>query len=98
MLKAWRSAQSLSVGDADPLMRAIVEYLNEDDTGIGLVDLSAKELIDKLKAAGADLPYMGGGKNVAQRLRELKSMLSGLGIEIAERVYKYRPRFTIQLR
>lgn len=98
VLKAWRSAQSLSVGDADPLMRAIVEYLNEDDTGIGLVDLSAKELIDKLKATGADIPYMGGAKNVAQRLREIKDMLGGLGVEFSERIVRYRPRFTIQLR
>ncbi len=98
VLKAWRSAQSLSVGDADPLMRAIVEYLSEDDTGIGLVDLSAKELIDKLKAAGADLPFMGGGRNVAQRLRELAPMLTGMGILISERVVKYRPKFTIQSR
>lgn len=98
VLKAWRSAQSLSVGDADPLMRAIVEYLSEDDTGIGLVDLSAKELLDKLKSSGADLPFMGGGRNVAQRLRELAPMLTGMGILISERVVKYRPKFTIQSR
>lgn len=98
VLKAWRSAQSLSVGDADPLMRAIVEYLNEDDTGMGLVDLSAKELIDKLKANGADIPFMGGGKNIAQRLRELKNMLEPLSIRIQEVTYQFRPRFTIQQR
>lgn len=98
VLKAWRSAQGLSVGDADPLMRAIVEYINEDDTGFGLFDLSPKELIDKLKLAGADIPFMGGGKNIAQRLRELKSMLDGLGIDLKERMVQQRPKFTIQAR
>ena len=98
VLKAWRSAQSLSVGDADPLMRAIVEYLNEDDTGIGLVDLSAKDLMQKLKSTDSGLPFLGGGKAIAHRLRELKGMLAGLGISMTERFTKGRPYFTIQFR
>lgn len=96
VLKAWRSAQSLSVGDADPLMRAIVEYLNEDDTGMGLIDLSAKELMQKLKNTDSGLPYIGGGKAIAYRLRELKSMLAGLNIGLTEKTVLQRPRFTIQ--
>lgn len=96
VLKAWRSAQSLSVGDADPLMRAIVEYLSEDDTGFGLVDLSAKELMQKLKNTDSGLPYVGGGKAIAYRLRELKSMLAGLNITLTEKIVLQRPRFTIQ--
>lgn len=98
VLKAWRSAQSLSVGDADPLMRAIVEYLNEDDTGIGLVDLSAKDLMQKLKSTDGGMPFLGGGKAIAHRLRELKSMLAGLNIVLTEKVVMKRPRFSIQWR
>lgn len=96
ILQAWRNAQSMAVGDADPLMRAIVEYINEDDSGFGLVDLNAKEMIDKLKLSGADLPYLGGGKVVAQRLRELKNVLAALGVKLEERIVKQRARFTIQ--
>lgn len=95
ILTAWRSAQSLSVGDADPLMRAIVEYMNEDSTGMGLYDLSAKELVQKLQAAGADMPYMGGGKVIAQRLRELKGMFNALGFTFTERIVQHRPKFSI---
>lgn len=95
ILTAWRSAQSLSVGDADPLMRAIVEYLNEDGIGMGLHDLSAKELVQKLQAAGADMPYLGGGKVIAQKLRELKGMLNALGITLTERTVMHRPKFSV---
>jgi len=97
ILTAWRSAQSLSVGDADPLMRAIVEYMNEDSTGMGLCDLSAKELVQKLQAAGADMPFMGGGKAIAYRLRELKGMLATLNIALTEKNILQRPRFSIYL-
>lgn len=97
ILKAWRSAQSLSVGDADPLMRAIVEYLSDNAMGTGLQDLSAKELVSTLEKAGYDLPFMGGGKGIAARLRELKTMLATLGITLTERVIQQRPRFSIEL-
>ena len=97
ILKAWRSAQSLSVGDADPLMRAIVEYLSDNAMGTGLQDLSAKVLVTALQKAGYELPFIGGGKVISQRLRELKGMLGTLGINLTERVVMQRPRFTIEL-
>ncbi len=98
VLNAWRNAQALSVGDADPLMRAIVEYISDNATGLGLYDLSSKDLISTLQKAGHDLPFMGGGKVIAQRLRELKGILANLGITLSERDVKYRPRFTIQIK
>lgn len=96
LLTAWRKAQSMSVGDADPLMNAIAEYLANDPTGLGLFDLSAKALLDKLKAEGYEVPFLGGGKRIAARLRELKSTFAGLGIQLTERVSQSRPFFTIR--
>jgi hypothetical protein len=62
-----------------------------------LQDLSAKDLVTALQKAGYELPFMGGGKIIAQRLRELKGMLATLGINLTERVVMQRPRFTVEL-
>lgn len=96
LLTAWRKAQSMSVGDADPFMNAIAEYIANDPTGLGLYDLSPKALVEKLKSEGYDVPFLGGGKRIAARLRELKSTFAGLNIQLTERAAQGRPFFTIR--
>ena len=75
---------------------AVLAVLPDDDVAIGLLFTSdariaemngqwrgkAAELAAKLTALGADLPYMGGGKAIAGKLREGKGTLALFGLAI----------------
>lgn len=89
-LKALRAAQALSIGDADPLLAAILEYAPAD----GLVRLKAAELVKDLANRGADIPFQGGGKAIARKLRELRSPLIMAGWRLHEDKAE-QPLFTI---
>ena len=78
-LEAWRAAQQLSIVDLDPLAQAVLEYLPaEGFRG------SASDLVRALVNRGADLPYQGGGKAIARKLRELAPTLRLAGIRLQE--------------
>jgi len=81
-LEGWRRAQMLAIGEADPLLLAIVDY----GPGIEatLQRRAAGELVKTLTAAGADLPWLGGGKAIARRLRELRPSLALAGWTLQE--------------
>lgn len=68
ILKAWRSAQSLSVGDADPLIRAIVEYLGGNGNGHWSSGLERQRPGDDAGKGRVRSPFMGGGKAIAAPL------------------------------
>jgi len=96
-LYALQQAQSLVVGEADPLVEAIVMHLDAIGTG-GSWRGTASELVAALTAAGADLPFLGGGKAIARRLREAKATLRLAGIAMREENVMGRPFFTFQKR
>jgi hypothetical protein len=77
-LTAWRQAQSLSIGDADPLLSAILEY-GDALPATEQFRRTATELVQALTTAGATIPYLGGGKAIAGRLRELRGSLALAG-------------------
>jgi hypothetical protein len=79
-LIAWRQAQALAVGDADPLLRVITEYTPV----AGFVRKTATDIVRALADAGADLPHIGGRKAIAGRLRELKASLGLAGWRLEE--------------
>lgn len=85
VLDAWRRAQMLSIVDLDPLAAAIMEYLPKD----GLRG-TPSEIVQALQEAGADLPYLGGGKAIARRLRELAPTLRFAGVRIREEKDEHR--------
>lgn len=84
LLLALRQAQALTVGEADPLTEAIVTHFDAIAQG-GFWEGSGRDLTRALTDAGADLPYLGGGKRVANCLREAKATLVLMGIELSER-------------
>jgi hypothetical protein len=84
MLLALRKAQALTVGEADPLVEAIVRSFHSiahDGVWEGRPADLAKELLD----AGAELPYLGGGKRIARMLREARKTLELMGYNLSER-------------
>jgi len=83
MLLALRRAQALTVGEADPLIEAIAVHFHDIATD-GLWSGRPSELVAALTAAGADLPYLGGGKRIARRLRESRRTLEIANIEFSE--------------
>lgn len=91
-LLALRSAQALTVGEADELAEAIITNIDhlQDWTG------SAADLVRELGNLGADLPYLGGGKAIARRIRELRPTLALAGINVWEGRHKNRPSFTLR--
>jgi hypothetical protein len=91
VLAAWRAAQALAIGDADPLLAAIAEYAPPE----GHQQVTASELIRRLNHAGAELPYLGGGQRIANHLRELRSMLSQAGWQLDEKRVGDRTYFSI---
>jgi hypothetical protein len=83
MLRALRRAQALTVGEADPLVEAIAMHLDQlcgDSDWRG----SASDLIRALGAAGADLPFFGGGKRITRQLRESRATLAIMGVTLRE--------------
>lgn len=90
-LLAWRQAQSLAVGDADPLVAAILEY----GTAVAGRTLTPADLVRELTRAGADIPLLGGGKRIAKQLRELRSLLKLAGWQLAETSYGHGVAFML---
>lgn len=86
-LMAWRKAISASVGDANPLLAAIIEL------GPKILALDSRaftgktptELINLLQQNGANLPHYGGGKRIAGELRELQPVLLQVGWVLSDR-------------
>ncbi len=89
-LRAWRMAQQLSVVDLDPLVQALMAYLPPE----GLRG-TATQIVQALQDAGADLPYMGGGKAISRRLRELSGTLRCAGIKAQEERFGHGTLWTI---
>jgi hypothetical protein len=84
-LLAWRRAHTLAIGDPDPLLRAIVEYLPAS----GFRRVTATELVRRLSVAAdqagdAPLPFLGGGKAIARQVREIKGALEQMDISLLE--------------
>lgn len=79
VLRAWRQAQQLAVADLDPLTEAILNYLPE-----GGLRGNAAAIVSELQNRGADLPYLGGGKAIARKLREARAALNLANITIQE--------------
>jgi hypothetical protein len=77
-LHALQKAQLLAVTDPDPLLAAIIAHI-----GDGL-NATPKELVRELQQRGADLPFLGGGKAIANRVREAKDTLRLMGIRVQE--------------
>jgi hypothetical protein len=88
-LTAWRAAQSLAVIEADPLLTAILEY-GEKVLPEQRFRQSATEMVRVLTDAGAEIPYQGGGKAIANRLRELRSSLALAGWKLDTGVDEHR--------
>ncbi|NLF02020.1 MAG: hypothetical protein GX601_13690 [Anaerolineales bacterium] len=95
MLLSLRQAQSLAVGDADPLVEAIHMYF-DDLASTGSWEGAPGELVKALRETGAELAWQGGGKAIARMLREGRSTLEVLGISVHER--PVRGRRTSQFR
>jgi hypothetical protein len=91
VLSAWRAAQALAVGDADPLLAAILEHAPPE----GYSQITASEMVKRLMQTGADLPFLGGGQRIANHLRELRSMLSLAGWQLDEKRVGDRVYFSI---
>lgn len=78
-LDAWNRAQQLCITDPDPLVAAILEFLPAE----GLRG-SPTDIVRILQERGAELPYLGGAKAIARRLRELSPTLRLAGVSIQE--------------
>lgn len=92
VLLALRSAQSLAIGEADELAAAIITNADQLQGWMG----TSVELVQHLTGLGADLPYLGGGKSITRRLREIQGTLALAGVTMLEDTYRGRPRFIIR--
>jgi hypothetical protein len=81
-LEALQQAQALTVGNSDDLLTAIVEHADGLLGESGQWRGKAAELASKLTNLGADLPYFGGGKTIAGKLREGKGTLALFGLDL----------------
>jgi hypothetical protein len=78
-LGALGTAQLVSVTDEEPLLGAFLAYV----PARGLRG-TATDILNSLAFAGADLPFLGGGKAIARRFRELRPRLRRLGIVLTD--------------
>jgi hypothetical protein len=83
ILRALRRAQALTVGEADPLVEAVAMFFPAMAVH-GEWRGTPSELPKALTEAGASLPYLGGGKAIANKLREARATLALLGIAMME--------------
>jgi hypothetical protein len=95
-LRALQKAQALTVGDADPLIAAIVEHANVLLGEHGRWEGRASALVDALQHLEAGLPWLGRGKAIARRLRESKETLSLFGLSLADRSSGSATLFVLQ--
>jgi len=93
-LGALKKVQMLSIGDADPLLAAILEY-GERIPPERMFRRTPAELIRELEDVGANLPYLGGGKAIAGRLRELRAPLDMAGWRLEWEQYHHWTVFTL---
>ena len=84
VLLALRQAQALTIGQADPLTEAVIGYLPELLNNSRVWQGSASQLAKALSDAGADLPFLGGGRRIATTLRESKATLALVDISLEE--------------
>ena len=82
-LAALRQAQALTVGDADPLIRAILDFADQLLGRLGRWEGRPSQLAQKLKNLGAGLPHMSG-RETARRLREGRETLGQFKIRVSE--------------
>ncbi len=90
MLDGLTKAQSLSVSDVDPFLAAILNFKQGTITG------RATEIMRKLEAHGAIIPFQGGGKTIARKLREFKPTLEMSGWTVRETASHGSTEFTIR--
>lgn len=95
-LQALRQAQALTIGEADPLIEAVTRCFDAMTSTSGHWQGTPADLVRALKEAGADLPFMGGGKRIARQLREGKATLTLMGIQLAEDNGSGRTAFTLR--
>ena len=81
-LEALQQAQALTVGNSDDLLTAIVEHADGLLGEAGQWRGKAAELAKRLTELGAELPYMGGGKAIAGKLREGQGTLALFGLAL----------------
>lgn len=79
-LAALRKAQNLAIGENDPLLAAILEY----GPGLNLRGLIPAQVVKTLTSAGADIPFMNGGRAIGRKLRELRAVLLAAGWHMDE--------------
>lgn len=95
-LTALQQAQAMTVGEADSLLAAIIEHagslLEHNEQWRG----RATDLISALRRADATLPHLGGGKNVARRLREGAGTLALFGLHVQDDSRTGQTIFTIK--
>ena len=78
-LTAWRAAQFLSIGDADPLLAAILECAPSDGVRPpGIPRSTPADFLRILNSRNAGLPFQSG-KLIKRRLIELRSSLALAG-------------------
>lgn len=81
LVLALRHAQTLAMGENDPITEAMMGYFDVMEP-TGYWKGSATELIRDLVAAGAEIPFFGGGKAVARHIREAQAPLSQAGFSM----------------
>mgnify|MGYP000648557509 CR=1 FL=1 len=91
LIDAWSGAIALVMSEADPLVKAILRMLKPGDVISG----TPSEIISQLEAMGAELPFLGGGKSISRRLREVRTALEMAGIKVEEVRYGNTTRWTL---
>ncbi|MCP4540118.1 MAG: hypothetical protein GY832_23520 [Chloroflexi bacterium] len=81
-LFALQGAQSLMVGDADPLISSIVEHFDALAGGRDYWTGNTQSLTQSLVVQGAKLPFFGSGKVITRMLREGKDTLELFGLSV----------------
>jgi hypothetical protein len=94
-LTALQQAQALLVSEEDRLLAAILEYADELLGHLNHWRGRAKDLVNELDRF-TDLPYLGGGKAIAFRLREGRSILAMFGLSLTWEQQSNTTYFTLR--
>lgn len=95
-LTALQQAQALVVGEEDRLLAAIIEYADELLGEMNYWHGRAKDLVTALDRCGAELPYLGGGKTIAFKLREGRGTLALVGLSLTSEQKSNTSYFTLR--
>lgn len=95
-LMALQQAQALVVGEEDRLLAAIIEYADELLGEMNYWHGRAKDLVAALDRCGAELPYLGGGKAIAFKLREGRGTLALVGLSLTSEHKSNTSYFTLR--